>query len=124
VNLTLTAPGLFWLTGNKYVVSTHSNGTVTGPATLIPGATTPVRAGETIALYGTGLTVNIPGVAAALPTVTIGGVPAIVTFAGQIDAGITQINVVVPSTLRSGDAAVVAALGGLQSQASAFLAIQ
>ena len=125
VNLTLTAPGLFWLTGNKYVVSTHANGTVTGPTTLIPGATTPVKAGETISLYGTGLTVNTPGVgAAALPTVTIGGLNATVIFAGQIDAGITQINVIVPSTLASGDAAVVAGIGGQQSQANAFISIQ
>jgi uncharacterized protein (TIGR03118 family) len=125
VNLTLTAPAFFWLTGNKYIVSTHTNGTVTGPTTLIPGATTPVKAGETIALYGTGFTVNTPGVgAAALPSVTIGGVTATVTFAGQIDAGITQINVVVPATVPSGDAAVVATMGGQQSQANAFISIQ
>ena len=125
VNLTLTAPAFFWLTGNKYIVSTHANGTVTGPATLIPGATTPVKAGETIALYGTGFTVNTPGVgAAALPSVTIGGVTSTVTFAGQIDAGITQINVLVPATVPSGDAAVVATMGGQQSQANAFISIQ
>jgi uncharacterized protein (TIGR03437 family) len=125
VNLTLTAPAFFWLTGNKYIVSTHTNGTVTGPTTLIPGATTPVKAGEIIALYGTGFTVNTPGVgAAALPSVTIGGLTAQVTFAGQIDAGITQINVVVPATVPSGDAAVVATMGGQQSQANAFISIQ
>jgi uncharacterized protein (TIGR03118 family) len=125
VNLTLTAPAFFWLTGNKYIVSTHANGTVTGPTTLIPGATTPVKAGETIALYGTGFTVNTPGVGAvALPSVTIGGIAATVTFAGQIDAGITQINVVVPATVPSGDAAVVATMGGQQSQANAFISIQ
>jgi uncharacterized protein (TIGR03118 family) len=125
VNLTLTAPAFFWLTGNKYIVSTHTNGTVTGPATLIPGATTPVHAGETIALYGTGFTINTPGVGtAALPTVTIGGLQATVTFAGQIDAGISQINVVVPANVPTGDAAVVATMGGQQSQANAFLSVQ
>jgi uncharacterized protein (TIGR03118 family) len=123
VNLTALAPGLFWLTGNKYVVSTHANGTVTGPTTLISGVTTPVRPGETIALYGTGFAITAPGVgAAALPSVTIGGIPATVTFAGLIDPGISQINVVVPS-LPTGDAAVVATAGG-QSQANAFLSIQ
>ncbi len=124
VNLTLTAPGLFYLTGNKYVVSTHSNGTVTGPTTLIPGSTTPIKAGETISIYGTGLTVNTPGVAAALPSVTIGGLTAQVIFAGQINAGVTQINLVVPAGLPSGDAAVVASLGGQQSQPNAFLSVQ
>lgn len=124
VNLATTAPGLFYLTGNKYVVSSHANGTVTGPTTLIPGSTTPIKAGETISIFGTGLTVNTPGVAAVLPTVTIGGQNAQVTFAGQIDAGVTQINVVVPAGLPSGDAAVVASIGGAQSQANAFLSVQ
>ena len=125
VNLTLTAPGLFYLTGNKYVVSSHANGTVTGPTTLIPGATTPIKSGETISIFGTGLTVNTPGVGtAALPSVTIGGLTAQVTFAGQIDAGVTQINLVVPAGLPSGDALVVATMGGAQSQANAFLSVQ
>ena len=125
VNLTLTAPGLFYLTGNKYVVSTHANGTVTGPTTLIPGSTTPIKGGETISIFGTGLTVNTPGVGtAALPTVTIGGLTAQVTFAGQINAGVTQINLVVPAGLPSGDVAVIATMGGQQSQANAFLSAQ
>jgi uncharacterized protein (TIGR03118 family) len=124
VNLTALAPGLFWLTGNKYVVSTHGNGTVTGPTTLISGVTTPVRPGEIIALYGTGFAITAPGVgAAALPSITIGGLPATVTFAGLIDPGISQINVVVP-TLPTGDAAIVASAGGQQSQANAFLSVQ
>jgi len=123
VNLTVTAPAFFYLTGNKYIVSAHSNGTVTGPTT-IAGAT-PVKAGETISLYGTGFTVNTPGVGAAtLPTVTIGGLPATVTFGGLIDLGIYQVNVIVPSTLTTGDAAVVATMAGNQSQANAFISIQ
>jgi uncharacterized protein (TIGR03118 family) len=116
VNLTITAPAFFYLTGNKYIVSTHVNGTVTGPTT-IAGAT-PVKAGETISLYGTGFG------AAALPTVTIGGLPATVTFGGLIDLGIYQINAIVPSTLTTGDAAVVATAAGNPSQANAFLSIQ
>ena len=122
VNLTITAPAFFYLAGNKYIVSAHTNGTITGPTT-IAGAT-PVKAGETISLYGTGFTVNTPGVAAVLPTVTIGGLPATVTFGGQIDLGIYQVNVIVPSALTTGDAAVVASIGGNQSQANAFLSIQ
>ena len=111
------------LAGNKYIVSAHSNGTVTGPTT-IAGAT-PVKAGETISLYGTGFTVNTPGVGTAtLPTVTIGGLTATVTFGGLIDLGIYQVNVIVPSTLTTGDAAVVATMAGNQSQANAFISIQ
>jgi uncharacterized protein (TIGR03118 family) len=125
VTLTTTAPAFFYLTGNKYIVSTHANGTVTGPVGLIPGSTSPASRGENIALYATGFTVNTPGVGAAtLPSVTIGGINATVTFAGQIDAGVMQINVVVPSTVTPGDAAVVATMAGQQSQANAFLSVQ
>jgi uncharacterized protein (TIGR03118 family) len=125
VNLLTAAPAFFWLTGNKYIVSTHANGTVTGPATLIAGVTTPALRGETIVLYGTGFGVLAPGVgAAAQPSVTIGGVTAAVTFAGAIDPGLYQINVVVPSTLPAGDAAVVATAAGQPSQANAFLSVQ
>lgn len=116
VNLTITAPAFFYLTGNKYIVSAHANGTITGPTTIV-GAT-PVKAGETISLYGTGFSL------AALPTVTIGGQPATVTFGGQIDLGIYQVNVIVPSTLTTGDALIVAASAGNQSQANAFISIQ
>lgn len=125
VTLTTTAPAFFYLTGNKYIVSTHTNGTVTGPTTLIPGSTTPASRGENVALYATGFGVNAPGTGtAALPTVTIGGINATVTFAGQINAGVMQINVIVPSTVTPGDAAVVASIGGQQSQANAFLSVQ
>ncbi len=111
VTLAATAPAFFYLAGNKYIVSAHANGTVTGP-------TSPVKAGETISLYGTGFA------ATPLPTVTIGGVPATVTFGGQIDLGIYQVNVIVPSTLTTGDALVVATAAGNQSQANAFVSIQ
>lgn len=135
VTLASAAPSFFWLTGNKYIVSTHANGSVTGPATLIAGVTTPVIPGETIVLYGNGfgptspaapngttLTAALP--LASSPVVTIGGVPATVTYAGLVEPGIYQINVVVPSTLPAGDAAVIATVAGQQSQANAFLSLQ
>ena len=98
VTLAATAPAFFYLqSGNKYIASA------------------PVKAGQTISLYGTGFT---------LPTVTIGGLPATVTFGGQINLGIYQVNVIVPSTLPTGDALVVATAAGNQSQPNAFLSIQ
>jgi uncharacterized protein (TIGR03118 family) len=135
VNLLPAAPSFFWLTGNKYIVSTHGNGTLTGPATLISGETTPVLPGETITLYGNGFGATSPAAPngatfaaplplAALPTVTIGGVAARVTYAGLVEPGVYQINVTVPATLPAGDAAVVATAGGQQSQANAFLSVQ
>jgi uncharacterized protein (TIGR03118 family) len=135
VNLLATAPSFFWLTGNKYIASTHPNGTITGPATLISGVTTPVLPGETIALYGNGFgatspaapsgtTLTAPLSLVALPAVTIGGVAANVTYAGLVEPGIYQINVTVPASLPAGDAAVVATAGGQPSQANAFLSVQ
>ncbi|MGA3202877.1 MAG: TIGR03118 family protein [Bryobacteraceae bacterium] len=136
VTLQTSAPAFFWLTGNKYILSTHADGAITGPSTLIAGVTTPVAPGETIALYANGFgatetvtpngtAITSPLVLAALPTITIGGVPATVTYAGLIAAGLYQINVTVPATLAAGDAAVIATTAdGQQSQANAFLSVQ
>ena len=135
VNFQSTAPAFFWLTGNKYIAATHANGALTGPTSLISGVTTPVVPGETIALYGNGFGVTSPAAPngsvltsplplATNPTVSIGGVSATVTFAGLVGSGLYQVNVVVPASLPAGDAAVVATVGGQQSQANAFLSVQ
>jgi uncharacterized protein (TIGR03437 family) len=119
---------LFWLTGNKYIAATHANGTLIGPTTLISGVTTPALPGETIVLYGTGLN-PIAGTQESL-SVTIGGAAAQVVYVGSVDAGLEQINVVVPSSLPAGDAAVMVTLAGsastssFTSQANAFISVQ
>jgi len=129
------APGFFWLTGNKYVAASHANGALIGPTTLISGATTPAARLETIAFYGAGFgvtspaapngsTFNTPLPLVTLPAVTIGGAPAQVTYGGLVGAGLYQINVVVPASISSGDNAVVASVGGQQSQANAFIPVQ
>jgi uncharacterized protein (TIGR03118 family) len=134
VTLLPAAPAFFWLTGNKYIAATHADGALAGPTTLIAGVTTPVMPGETIVLYGTGFGVTSPAAPnnatfaaplslPALPTITIGGAPATVTYAALIEPGTYQIDVVVPVTLPAGDAAVVATVSGQQSQANAFLSV-
>jgi uncharacterized protein (TIGR03437 family) len=134
VTLQSAAPAFFWLTGNKYIVSTHADGALTGPTTLITGETTPAMPGETIVLYGTGFgatstappnNATFPAALplATLPTVTIGGAAATVTYGGLIEPGVYQLNVVVPVTLPAGDAAVVATVGTQQSQANAFISV-
>ena len=135
VNLQSAAPAFFWLTGNKYIAATHANGALTGPASLISGVTTPVVAGETIALYGNGFgatspaapngsAVTAPLPLATKPAITIGGVPATVTFAGLVGPGVYQVDVTVPGSLTTGDAAVVATANGQQSPSNAFISIQ
>jgi uncharacterized protein (TIGR03437 family) len=54
-------------------------------------------------------------------TVTIGGQPATVDFAGVTGAGLVQINVHVPSSIDNGDTAVVATVGGVSTQATGNL---
>jgi len=135
VTLNATAPAFFWLTGNKYIAATHATGALSGPTTLIAGLTTPVTAGETIVLYGTGFgatttappnnaTFVTPLPLAALPSLTIGGAPANVVYGALISPGVYQLNVVVPVTLSSGDNAVVATTAsGQQSQDKAFISV-
>ena len=134
-NVQSVAPGFFWFTGNKYITATHANGALSGPTSLIQGVTTPALPGETIVLYATGLGTTSPAAPngsvltapltlATPPTVTIGGTPATVTYAGLIGPGVYQVNVVVPNSAPAGDAAIVVTVGGQQSQANAFLSIQ
>jgi uncharacterized protein (TIGR03437 family) len=54
-------------------------------------------------------------------TVTIGGKPAAVDFAGVIGAGLVQINVHIPGDLPNGDAPVVATIAGQTTQLSSNL---
>ena len=57
-------------------------------------------------------------------TVHIGGVQAGAPWAGISGAGLWQINVRVPDSLPDGDAAVVAEVGGVQTQGGAYLTVQ
>lgn len=141
-----TAPAFFTLgaadaaTGNSFIASEHANGSVAGPPSLVTGVTsTPFNAGETMVLYGTGFgatnpaapTGTLPTAAlplALLPTVTVGGVPATVSFGGLTGPGLYQFNVILPAgTTVGGTGSVVevpvVAAGGLQSQAKAVVAV-
>ena len=106
-----------------------SSGGVTYGAILhadysLASPTSPVTAGETVLIYGTGLgavmTPQVDGNAAngestvAVPTVTIGGAPAMVMFSGLAPGfvGLNQVNVMVPAGLSAGNQPVVMNLGG------------
>ena len=93
--------------------------------------------GEIIRLYATGLgAVQPPVESGAAPeglstavgtvTVTIGGRPAGVVFAGLAPnfAGVYQINASVPDGVPAGDAAVVISVDGTPSTGQATLAVQ
>ncbi len=130
------APAFFTIGGGAYVAASHTNYTLVGKANLLPGVTTlPAARGEIVQMYGTGFGPTNP----ALPTaqlvttpeelantvqVTIGGMAASVQYAGLVEAGLYQLNVTVPANLPSGDAAVIATIGGVQSQAGVSITVQ
>ena len=102
----------FFLLGGKYAAALHGNNTVVGPATLVANNSTPAKPGETIALFATGLGTTNPAIPngqvvsstamlSAVPTVTIGGLSAPVTFSGLTGTGLYQVNVMVPAAART-----------------------
>jgi uncharacterized protein (TIGR03118 family) len=146
--LVATAPAFFTIgaadktTNNLFIAAEHANGSVAGPPSLVTGVTTtPFNAGETMVLYATGLGPTSPATPngqlfnsalplPALPTVTVGGQTAKVSFAGLVSPGLYQLNVVLPSgtaaTAASGTVAqvpVVLQAAGAQSQASVVVAV-
>ena len=94
----------------------------------------PVKAGETLILYGVGFGPTDPAVPAGKVfsgsatthtpvSITIGGVSASVAFAGITQAGLYQFNLTVPAS-GSGDQAVQATVNGVQTQAGPLLTVQ
>ena len=128
------APGFFTI-GGSYAAALHADYSYVGKPGLIAGVTTqPAKPGETILIYGTGFgpsnpplpssqLVTTPAALANSVQVTIGGVEAPVAYAGLVEAGLYQFNVTVPN-VPSGDAAVVAQIGGVQTQTGVLISIQ
>jgi len=105
-----------------------------GPTNTFSFATRPVKAGETLALYGVGFGPTVPAVPAGQPftgsaptldkvTITIGGVQANVTWSGMMMAGLYQINVTVPAA-PSGDQPLVATVNGVQTPPGPLVTLQ
>jgi uncharacterized protein (TIGR03437 family) len=135
VNKVAATPA-FFLFNARYPAGVHVNGVNVGPSGLIAGGSfSPAVPGETIELFGTGFGPTNPpspagtilGVPASLAnsvTVTIGGQPTQVIFAGLTSNGLVQMNVTVPTGLPDGDAAIGATVNGASTQADLFLAIK
>ena len=128
------SPSFFVFPGG-YVAAEHANGNLLGPATLYPGSSTPAKPGETVVLFANGFgPTSMPvvdgspmqsGTLAPLPVVKIGGVTAIVTFAGlNITPGEFQFNVVVPPSLADGDQPVTAAYNGITTHLGTLITVQ
>jgi uncharacterized protein (TIGR03437 family) len=127
------APSFFVFSGGPYIVATHADGSLIGPASLYPGLTTPAEPGEIVVLYATGFGPTsdpiVPGAPSqsgtlpALPAVQIGGLPSAVSFAGLIGPGEFQFNVTVPLSIPAGDSAVTAVYRGASVQTGTLLTI-
>jgi uncharacterized protein (TIGR03437 family) len=115
-------PAVFTL-GNNTAAAVDAN---TGQ---IVTATTPLRPGDYVELYLTGLGVtsrsNGFDVASVQPTVTIAGVNCPVTYAGAAPgfAGLDQINCIVSSALSASTAASVVVTSGLRSSPATTVAV-
>ena len=122
------SPGLFLLPFGQGAVLIAGTANLAAPFGSFPGAR-PVRPGETISIFanGLGLVTNRPATGAgapsnppaatiSIPSVTIGGVPASVTFSGLAPTfvGLYQVNAQIPANAPGGNAvAVVLTIGGL-----------
>jgi uncharacterized protein (TIGR03437 family) len=94
-----------------------------GPSNTFSYSTRPVKAGETLVLFGVGFGPTNPHVPAGQAfsgsaptaytvTITIGGVPANVSYTGITEAGLYQVNLTVPANTGSGDQQVQATING------------
>jgi uncharacterized protein (TIGR03437 family) len=106
-----------------------------GPSGTFSFNTRPVKAGEALVLYGVGFGPTAPPVPAgkvfsgSAPTVTpvtvtIGGVDAVVAFAGITQAGLYQINVTIPAGTGNGDQVLQAMVNGVQTPAGPVVTVQ
>ena len=128
------SPSFFIFGAGPYVIGTHLDGTLIGPTSLYPGQSTPAHPGEVVILYANGFGAISPPVAAgsevqsgslpALPLIQIGGMPAVVQFAGLVSPGLYQFNIVVPSSAPAGDDAITATYSRSSTQAGAMLTVQ
>lgn len=129
------APALFRAGSTDFPAATHPDGVAVGKPNLIPGGNfRPAKPGQAISLWGTGFgptkepippgrIVTRPSEHLNFPQVMIGSVMANVPFAGVTIAGVTQVNVVIPASLPSGDHPILLIVGGIQVQTGLSLTV-
>ncbi len=132
------APGLFayQLNGKNYPSALIAGSPVyVAPTGALSGSTSrPATAGDFVELYGTGMGPTNPAApdgqvfSQAYPTanlagfsVTIGGVPVTVTFAGLVGPGLFQIDIQIPSGINTGDQPLVLKVNGIAAQSNLVL---
>jgi uncharacterized protein (TIGR03437 family) len=126
-----TAPALFtYQAGTKtYPAAVFLNSQIVGDPVLSGTIVSKAHAGDTVLLFATGLATSAAGIIVQAPvvvpgqvTVTIGGQPANVGFAGLVASGEFQLNVVVPN-LPPGEYPVVVTVNGQTSQSGVVIPV-
>lgn len=126
------APAFFaYAAGTKtYPAAVFPNGLIVGDPAVSGTAVSKAKPGDIILFYATGIGTSPAGGIIGAPivysnplTVTIGGVNAIVQFAGLVASGEFQLNVVVPN-LTPGEYPVVVSTAGQSSQPGVIVPIQ
>jgi uncharacterized protein (TIGR03437 family) len=128
------APGIF-----TQAQSGSGAGSILNPNFSVNSSAKPAARGTTVAVFATGEGQTNPGgsdglvAVDALPkplldvTATVGGVPAMVQYAGaapSLVAGVLQVNVTIPDGAPSGNAALVVKVGAKSSQPGVTVAVQ
>ena len=136
VNARAASPAFPLVGATQYLVATHADYSLVGPASLsTPGYPfTPARPGETLLFYAFGFglpsTSLVNGSATqsgrlpTVPVIQIGGLPATVSFAGVIGPGLYQLNVVVPPAAPTGDLPVTASYNGANAPTGGRIAVK
>ena len=135
-NVVLTAPGIYTLNAQ----GSGPGAVLNQDGLTVNSLNAPEKRGNVIAIYmtGEGQTnpqgadgVIIPAVVSALKlpqqtvTVTVGGVDAVVAYAGSapgLISGVMQVNAIIPLTAPTGTQPVVVTVGGVKSQSGASAA--
>jgi uncharacterized protein (TIGR03437 family) len=115
--------------GKTYAAATFPNSVALGDPSVLPG-TVAAKPGDFLQLFGTGfgasqagVIISAPTPLATLPTVTIGGVPATVAYAGLVGAGLFQLNVQIPQSIAAGNQPIVVSYAGATSPAGVIIPI-
>ena len=134
----LLAPASFKINSQQYAGATFPDGTYAIPSLAISGvASRPARPSETIILYGIGFGEVTPYVNSGeivqttnslnhSVEITIGGLPARVTYAGLApgSVGLYQFNVVVPELASSDAVPLTYSLDGIQGTQTLYIAVR
>ena len=132
------APPALKVGGTQYVAALFSDGSYALPTGAIPGVSShPASPGDALVLYGVGFGAVTPSIPAgeivqqlnqlaASFSISIGGVPAAVSYAGLAPdyIGLYQFDVKVPQVAAGGAVPVTFTLGGTGGTQTLYIAVQ